>query len=145
NAVPIGEVHVHFVVGVVVVEAHRHRPQVVILQVAVAYAGQKRLEVIRDRRNAAGRDHSSRKHAARHHATGACSGERVVYVHGQRAEVAAPLGQRGNGHEAGSGLDAMAVSVVGAEEEDLILADGSANVEAKLVLVFFGSHGGEEA
>src|SRR5260370_42570451 len=55
---------------------------------------------------------------------------------GKRTEIARPLGSRRNRLKRGRGRRVIAVSIVVAEEEHLVLLDGAADGGAEFVLMF---------
>ena len=69
---------------------------------------------------------------------------RIVDGHGQRAEIAAPLGERGDRHQPLLGLPAVPVAVVRREEEHPAAPDRSPGGETELVLVVVGLRRREE-
>ena len=134
-------------VTLVVVEADRQRPaEIVVLQAGAGRIGQERLEVSRDRRDAILRDDVARERIA--HEPGAVGirpgGPRIVDRHRQRAEIAVALRQRGNRRQHRRRLPAVAVPVVGHEEEHLVPADRTAERAPVFVLVVVGLGGREE-
>src|SRR5690242_2138106 len=70
---------------------------------------------------------------------------RVVDGDGEFAEIDGALLETRDGDERGSGAGAVDEAVIGAEEEDAVLHDGAAHVDAEFVLVLGGPGGGEEA
>ena len=120
--------------------------EVVVLEVAVGRIGQVRLQVARDRRDAAGRDDVAGERIADE--AGAvrvgARRRRIVDDDRQRAEVAVALRRGRDRDQPRLGLPPIAIAVVGDEEERLVAAQRPAEREAELVLVVVRLGGGEE-
>ena len=123
---------------VVVVEADGEvAAEEVVLQAAVGGIGQVRLERLRDRRDAIGGDDVAGERVADE--AGAVRIRprrlRVVDDDRQRAEIPAPLRRGRDRHQPRFGLPAIAVAVVGREEEHAVARDRAAEREAVFVLI----------
>src|SRR6185503_88507 len=104
---------------------------------------QERLEAARDGRDAILRNDVAWKRIANEPGAARARRPRIVDGDRQRREIAVALGERGNRHQRRGRFAAVAVAVVGHEEERLVAADRAADRAAVLMLIVFGLHARE--